>query len=303
MSGFETVRGSQVEIAYERHGDAEGWPVVLLHGFPYDPRCYDEVAARLAASGADVVVPYLRGYGPSTYLAPDVPRSGQQAALAGDLCDLITGLALDRPIVAGFDWGGRAACVASMLRPDLVSGLVTVGGYNVHDIAAMATVPDEPVEERRNWYQWYFHSERGRAGLDRNRRALARQLWDEWSPTWSEPPGVFESTAGSFDNPDFVATVVHFYRHRYGLVPGDPVHETDEALIARQPPIAVPSSTRQPTRSRRRRPPRRTSSTSLPWSNTGSSMPVTTCRRRPPSPSPTRSSRSMLDAADAGGLR
>lgn len=247
MAGIETVRGTQVEIAFERHGDPHGRPVVLLHGFPYDPRCYDEVAARLAASGADVVVPYLRGSGPTRYLSPETLRSGQQAALAHDLRDLITALGLDRPIVAGFDWGGRAACVASMLRPDLVSGLVTVGGYNVQDIRTMATTPEDPDVERRNWYQWYFHSERGRAGLERNRQALARQLWSEWSPTWQVPSGAFELTAGSFENPDFVATVVHSYRHRYGLVPGDPLHEPSEAIVARQPPITVPTIVLDPT--------------------------------------------------------
>ena len=241
VGDIESVPGTQVDIAFEQHGDPGGWSVVLLHGFPYDPRCYDHVAENLDAVGAHVVVPYLRGYGSTSYAGPDTPRSGQQAAFASDLRDLIRGLGLDRPIVAGFDWGGRAACVASMLWPELVAGLVTVGGYNVHDIATMSITPDEPAVESRNWYQWYFHSDRGRRGLERYRAQLTRQLWSEWSPTWRIPAGAFERTAPSFDNPDFVATVIHSYRHRYGLAPGDPRHEADEAIIATQPLITVPT--------------------------------------------------------------
>jgi len=241
MEHIHLVRGAQLDIAYERRGESEGWPVVLLHGFPYDPRCYDDVATILAAAGADVVVPYLRGYGTSRYLSPDVIRSGQQAALAHDLRDLVEGLELAKPIVAGFDWGGRAACVASMLWPDHVSGLVSVGGYNVHDIAAMARIPELPAAESRNWYQWYFHSERGRAGLSRYRREIARQLWAEWSPSWTVSEDIFNQTAASFDNPDFVDTVIHSYRHRYGLTAGDAHYEADERAIAMQPPIFVPT--------------------------------------------------------------
>lgn len=188
-----------------------------------------------------MVVPYMRGFGSTRYLTEETFRSGQQAAFAQDLRDLIGGLKLERPIVAGYDWGGRAACVTSMLWPELVSGLVSVVGYNVHDIAVMSSTPDEPSSESRNWYQWYFHSERGRAGLSRFRRELTRQLWDEWSPTWAVSDETFERTAASFDNPDFAATVVHSYRHRYGLVAGDPAHEANERVIAGQPPIIVPT--------------------------------------------------------------
>jgi pimeloyl-ACP methyl ester carboxylesterase len=236
-----TVKGWRVEIGYERQGDRGGWPVVLLHGFPYDPRCYDGAARLLGERGADVVVPYLRGYGPSRYRDRAAPRSGQQAALAHDLRDLIEALELDPPIVAGFDWGGRAACIASMLWPALVSGLVTVGGYNVHDIATMASTPDPPAVECRNWYQWYFHNDRGRAGLAAYRRDLTRQLWREWSPGWLTPDGAFEATATSFDNPDFVDTVIHSYRHRYGLASGDPAYDEDERAIANLPAIDVPT--------------------------------------------------------------
>ena len=239
--------GSRVEIAYEQLGDPAGWAVVLLHGFPYDPRCFDGVADLLAGDGARVIVPYLRGYGPSRYRDAAVMRSGQQAALAGDLRELIERLGLTRPIVAGFDWGGRAGCVAAMLWPRLVSGLVTVGGYNVQDIAAMATTPEPPTDEARSWYQWYFHSERGRAGLTLYRRELTWQLWNEWSPGWSYSDPTFEATAPSFDNPDFVDTVIHSYRHRYGLTAGDPAYDEDERQIATQPPITVPAIVIDPT--------------------------------------------------------
>lgn len=236
-----------LDIAFERYGEPGRFPVVLLHGFPYDPRSFDQVAAQLAAKGAEVIVPSLRGYGPTRFRSAATMRSGQQAALAADLRDLIDGLGLHQPIVAGFDWGGRAACVAAMLWPERVSGLVTIGGYNVHDVAAMATVPEPPATEARNWYQWYFQSDRGREGLHRYRRELARQLWREWSPGWDFDDETFEATAASFDNPDFVDVVVHSYRVRYGLVAGDPHYEQSEATIAAQPPIDVPTIVIDPT--------------------------------------------------------
>jgi pimeloyl-ACP methyl ester carboxylesterase len=241
------VLATAVDIAYERSGDPSGWPVVLAHGFPYDVRGYDEVVPHLVAAGADVVVPYLRGFGPTRYRSANAIRSGQQAALGGDLRDLIARLGLRSPIVAGFDWGGRAACVVSVLWPQLVGGLVTSGGYNIHDITTMAVTPDEPSRESRMWYQWYLHSERGRAGLERHRAAFARQLWEEWSPRWAAPEGAFEATAPSFENPDFVTTVVHSYRHRYGLAAGDPVYDDAERTLATLPPIGVPTIVVDPT--------------------------------------------------------
>jgi pimeloyl-ACP methyl ester carboxylesterase len=236
-----------LDIAFERHGHRGGFPVVLVHGFPYDPRSYDELAAQLAASGADVVVPYLRGYGPTRFRSASTPRSGQQAALAGDLRDLIDGLGLDRPILAGFDWGGRAACLVAMLWPEKVGGLVTVGGYNVHDVKTIATIPAPPEVEARNWYQWYFQNDRGREGLNRYRRELTRQLWREWSPHWDFDDHTFKATAVSFDNPDFVDVVVHSYRVRYALTAGDPGYDELEATIAAQPPITVPAIVIDPT--------------------------------------------------------
>jgi pimeloyl-ACP methyl ester carboxylesterase len=246
VAAIHSVRAGVVDVAFERHGPRSGWPAVLLHGFPYDQRCYDGVVGRLVDAGADVVVPYLRGYGPTRFADEGVPRSGQQAALAHDLAELIGALALRRPVVAGFDWGGRAACVVAALWPGKVSALVTVGGYNVLDVAG-AGAPRPPDAERRLWYQYYLHGERGRAGLARHRRAFARLLWQEWSPTWTFTDADFEATATSFDNPDFTDVVVHSYRHRYGLVAGDPAYQRSEELIAARPPISVPTVVLDPT--------------------------------------------------------
>ncbi len=235
-----TVRAGVLDVAVERSGSPGGWPVVLLHGFPYDPRCYDEVAAILAGAGADVVVPYLRGYGPTRFVEAGTVRSGQQAALAHDLAELIGALGLTAPIVAGYDWGGRAACLVSALWPEQVGGLVTVSGYNVQDIKAEST-PKPPSTERILWYQYYLHGERGASGLAAYRADFARLLWHDWSPTWEFTDAEFEATAASFGNPDFVDVVVHSYRHRYGLVDGDPAYQATEDRIAGQPVIAVPT--------------------------------------------------------------
>ncbi|MCV7075653.1 alpha/beta hydrolase [Mycobacterium szulgai] len=234
------VRAGVLKVALEQYGDPGGWPAVLLHGFPYDVRCYDQVAPRLVAVGAYVVVPYLRGYGATRFIDPAVMRSGQQAALAADLYELIGALGLRAPVVAGFDWGGRAACVTAALWPQLVRALVSVSGYNLQDISAMAS-PAAPESERRLWYQYYLHGERGRAGLQVRRREFARLLWQEWSPRWSFTDDEFATTATSFDNPDFVDVVVHSYRHRYGLAAGDPAYQHLEDTISTQPPIAVPT--------------------------------------------------------------
>ncbi len=235
-----TVRAGVLDVAYERSGTPGGWPVVLLHGFPYDVRCYDEVAARLGTAGADVVVPYLRGYGPTRFTDPATMRSGQQAALAHDLLALLDALGLAPPVVAGYDWGGRAACLVSMLWPVRVAGLVSGTGYNVLDVETTRR-PFPPSVERRLWYQYYLHTERGAAGLERYRDDYARLLWAEWSPTWEFTDAAFAATAPSFANPDFVAVVVHSYRHRYGTVPGDPVYDATEQTIAAKPVITVPT--------------------------------------------------------------
>ncbi len=236
---LKRVRTASLEIAYEETGNSGGPAVVLLHGFPYDVRAYDGVAARLAPR-CRVLVPYLRGYGPTRFLSPDTMRSGQQAAIGADLLGFLDGHGIDRAILGGYDWGGRAACIVAALWPQRVQGLISVNGYAIQDIAR-AGEPHGPEAEHRYWYQYYFHSERGRRGLERDRRALCKLLWRLWSPSWRFSDEEYERTAASFDSPDFVDVVIHSYRHRFGLVPGDPALEEIERRLAAQPDIAVPS--------------------------------------------------------------
>ncbi|MBB2927464.1 alpha/beta fold hydrolase [Paraburkholderia silvatlantica] len=236
------VETELLDIAYDEQGDANGWPVVLLHGFPYDIHAYDEVTPRLISEGARVIVPYLRGYGPTRFLSPTTLRSGQQAALGADLLALLDALEIERAILSGYDWGGRAACIVAALYPSRARGLVSVNGYNIQDIAA-AVQPADPEKEHRMWYQYYLHGERGRAGLTEKRRAFCRLLWSLWSPTWRFDDDIYARTAASFDNPEFVDVVVHSYRHRFGLVEGDPRFDDIERRLAASPPIAVPTIT------------------------------------------------------------
>lgn len=236
------VEAGVLEVAYEESGPADGWPVVLLHGFPYDVRAYDEVAPLLAAEGARVVVPYLRGYGPTRFLSAATPRSGEQAALGADLLALMDALGIRSAALAGYDWGGRAACVVAALWPERARCLVSANGYNIQDIAKSGE-PLAPEAEVRFWYQYYFHGERGRAGLARNRRDLCRLLWRLWSPAWAFDEATFERSAASFDNADFVDVVVHSYRHRFALAEGDPAYAEVERRLAAQPRISVPAIT------------------------------------------------------------
>ena len=234
------VATGALEIAYEAHGPPDGDPAILLHGFPYDPRSFDAAAAALAGRGLRVLVPYLRGFGPTRLRAPAAMRSGQQAAVARDLADFMDALAIPRAALVGYDWGGRAACIAAALWPERVRCLVTGAGYAIQDIAA-AVAPQAPETEHRLWYQYYFHTERGRAGLEQNRRALCRYIWQIWSPDWEFDDATYENSAVSFDNPDFVAVTIQSYRHRFGYAAGDPALEPIEQRLAAQPTIAVPT--------------------------------------------------------------
>jgi pimeloyl-ACP methyl ester carboxylesterase len=235
-----TVRTLALEIGYEAHGPAAGLPIVLLHGFPDDARAFDAVAPPLAAAGHRVLVPWLRGYGPTRLLDAAEPRMAQQAALGRDLLDFMDALGITAAALAGYDWGGRAACIAAILAPERVRALVTIGGYNVQNTLTPAG-PASAAQERAHWYQWYFNTERGRAGLEANRREICKLLWREWSPTWTFDDATFERTASAFDNPDFVALVIHSYRHRHGNAPGDPRLDKIERRLAERPPITVPT--------------------------------------------------------------
>jgi pimeloyl-ACP methyl ester carboxylesterase len=237
---MQSVRTPTLEIAYLESGPADGPPVVLMHGFPDDVHAYDGVAPSLAADGCRVLVPYLRGYGPTRFLDPATPRSGQQAALGADLRDFMDALNIQQATLAGYDWGGRAACIVAALWPERVRGLVSITGYNIQNIAA-ATNPTNAVDEYRYWYQWYFSNERGRAGLTQNRREICKLLWQLWSPNWAFDDATYDRTADSFDNPDFVDVVIQSYRHRFGWAPGDPALEAIERQLAAQPAIGVPT--------------------------------------------------------------
>ncbi len=240
MARSARIRTPVLDVAYEQSGPAGGLPVLLLHGFPYDVRSFDGVVALVNAAGFRTVVPWLRGYGGTRFLSADTLRSGEQAALGQDLLELLDALRIQKAVLAGYDWGGRAACVVSALWPERVAGLVSCTGYNIQDIANSRR-PADPAQEARLWYQYYFHTERGRNGLTEKRREISRLLWKMWSPTWAFDDATFERTAGSFDNEDFVDVVIHSYRHRTCAVAGDPRYAPVEARLAAQPDIDVPA--------------------------------------------------------------
>ena len=242
QSAVKSVETAVLNIAYEESGPAGGFPVILLHGFPDDAHAYDDVAPPLARAGYRVIVPYLRGYGATRFRDAGAVRMAEQAAIGQDVIDLADALRLGRFAVGGYDWGGRAAAVAAAMHPDRVSAAVLIGGYTIQDaFAAPQTAP--PEAEARLWYQWYFNTERGRLGLQKNRKALCLYLWQTWSPTWKFSDATYEKAAASFENPDFVDCVIHSYRHRYGNAPGDPRFLAMERELAKRPKIVCPAIT------------------------------------------------------------
>jgi pimeloyl-ACP methyl ester carboxylesterase len=242
LEPLRSIDAGVLNISYHEDGPADGPVVVLLHGFPYDIHSYVDVAPMLAGKGCRVVAPYVRGYGATRFLDSKTPRSGEQAAVGADLLALIDALDIKRAVFAGYDWGGRAACVGAALWPDRCAGLVSVNGYLIQDIAH-AMAPSKPPREVAYWYQYYFQIERGRAGLAANRREIAGILWQQWSPNWHFDDATFDRTAVAFDNPDYVDVVIHSYRHRYGLADGDPRYADLEHRLAAQPVITVPTIT------------------------------------------------------------
>ena len=236
------VAAGELSVAYVDAGDPSAEPVVLLHGYPYDIHSFEHVIPLLVEAGFRVLVPSLRGHGATRFLDPDADRSGQQAALGADLLAFIDALALEQPILAGYDWGGRAACVVAALWPERISGLVSVNGYLIQDVAA-AAAPIRPDLEAGFWYFWYFATERGVAGLRQHRAEIARVIWRRNSPEWAFTDADLERAAASFENPDYVEVVIHSYRHRLGLASGSPRYEDLERRLASSPTISVPTIT------------------------------------------------------------
>jgi pimeloyl-ACP methyl ester carboxylesterase len=241
-AGVKTIGAGVLDVGYLDDGVPDGWAVVLSHGFPYDVHAYDAVAPLLAGRGARVIRPYQRGFGPTRFRSASVMRSGQQAALGSDLMALVTALSLEPVILAGYDWGGLASCVATALWPDRVAGLVSLASYDIIDIGAQRHA-SPPAVEHAVWYQHLFQTERGREGLSLYRRELCRMLWQQWSPGWEFDDATFDQTAASFGNQDFVEVVIHAYRHAFGLAPGDPAYAALEDRLAGRPKITVPAVT------------------------------------------------------------
>ncbi len=235
-----SIQTSVLNIGYVESGNPQGFPIVLLHGFPDDAHAFDNVAPPLANAGHRVLVPYLRGYGPTRFRDASAPRMAEQAALGQDLIDFADALGLKQMALAGYDWGGRAAAIVAALHPERVRATVIIGGYTIQNVFAPPQ-PAPPEVERELWYQWYFNTERGRAGLSANRRSLCRFLWATWSPGWHFSDEEYNRTAPSFDNPDFVDVVIHSYRHRNGNAPGEKRFEATERDLAKRPKILAPS--------------------------------------------------------------
>lgn len=240
MAELKTAKTSVLEIACEESGPRSGPVAVLLHGYPYDVRAFDGVVPILEAAGLRTIVPYLRGHGPTRFLTAETMRSGEQAAIGKDTLDLLDALGIERAVLAGFDWGARAACVVAALWPERVEGLLTCGGYQIQSIAK-AGRPADPEQELRFWYQWYFHTDRGRNGLAEMRRPLSKLLWKLWSPTWSFDDATFERSAGTMDNSDYVDVVIHSYKHRNGHAAGDTLYADLESRLGSLPKISVPT--------------------------------------------------------------
>lgn len=236
------IQAGVLDVGYVDAGPADGPAIVLLHGWPYDIHSYAEVTPRLVAAGYRVVVPYLRGYGTTRFLSETTLRNGEQAALALDTVALMDALGIETAIVAGFDWGARSADVVAALWPGRVSGLVSVSGYLIGSQQA-GKAPLPPEAEHQWWYQYYFATERGRAGYDRYRREFAKLIWRTASPMWNFDDATFDRSAASFDNPDHVAIVVHNYRWRLGLADGEPEYLGLEQRLAEAPVISVPTIT------------------------------------------------------------
>jgi len=236
------IAAGRLNVGYVDTGPADGPTVLLLHGWPYDIHSYVDVAPLLAAAGCRVLVPYLRGYGTTRFMSEETFRNGEQAALAVDAIAFLDALAIENAIVAGFDWGARTADIVAALWPERCIGLVSVSGYLIGSQEA-GKLPLPPEAELQWWYQYYFATERGRAGYEKHRSEFAKLIWRTASPSWSFDDATFERSAASFDNPDHVDIVIHNYRWRLGLAEGEAEYDDLEKRLAEGPVIAVPAIT------------------------------------------------------------
>jgi pimeloyl-ACP methyl ester carboxylesterase len=242
FGALKQVDAGGLSVGYAEAGPADGPPVLLLHGWPYDIHSFAEVSPELAEAGYRVIVPFVRGYGTTRFRSGDTPRNGQQAVLAVDVIALMDALGIDRAVLAGFDWGARSACIVAALWPDRCRALVSVSGYLIGSQAA-GQVPLPPQAELAWWYHFYFATDRGRAGYEKYRREFSKLIWQLASPKWAFDDATFARSAAAFDNPDHVAIVIHNYRWRLGLAAGEPRYEDLEQRLAAAPPIAVPAIT------------------------------------------------------------
>ncbi|KAA9376246.1 alpha/beta hydrolase [Microbispora cellulosiformans] len=236
------IKAGVLNVGYVEAGPADGRPVILMHGFPYDIHSYAEVAPLLAAAGYRVIVPYFRGYGTTTFLSADTPRDVDQAAFALDVIALMDALRIREPILAGYDWGSRTGDIIAALWPHRCRALVSVTGYLITNLAANLK-PLAPMAENAWWYQYYFTTERGVAGLTRYRYDLGLFVWKFNSPTWDFSTETYDRTAAAFDNPDYVSIVIGNYRWRLGLKPSEPRYTALERVLQRAPAVSVPTIT------------------------------------------------------------
>jgi pimeloyl-ACP methyl ester carboxylesterase len=239
---LKQIDAGVLNVGYAEAGPADGPAVLLLHGWPYDIHSFVDVAPSLASAGYRVIVPYLRGYGTTRFLAGGTLRNGQPSAMAVDTIALMDALGIQRAILGGFDWGARTADIMAALWPERCAGLVAVSGYLIGSQAAGKT-PLPPAAEHDWWYQFYFATERGREGYDRYRRDFARLIWRTASPSWHFDDATFDRSAAALDNPDHVGIVIHNYRWRLGLAPGEPRYDELEKRLAEGPVITVPTIT------------------------------------------------------------
>ena len=242
FAALKQIDAGVLNVGYAEAGPADGPPVLLLHGWPYDIYSFVDVAPLLASAGYRVIVPYLRGYGTTRFLSADTVRNGQQAALAVDIIALMDALKIEKAILAGYDWGARTVNIVAALWPERVKAMVSVSGYLIGS-RELNKMPLPPKAELEWWYQYYFATERGRAGYDKYRHDFSKLIWQLASPKWSFDDATFARSAASFDNPDHVAIVIHNYRWRLSLAEGEPKYDALEKRLAEFPIITVPTIT------------------------------------------------------------